>query len=264
MSDYINIGFVAKEVQERNFINKCAKVISRSNSFKLISCKYPLDENYSEWCEDENISIEAALEKCCKSNMAELICEYILFDKTIRNSVLRIKKDFGLYCFLLEIPSENFNLNNDIDTVENEVITFMRNALHDSFDYAFCDSEADFYDYFAKPQSRKNPYSIFISFNGNYSKTELSPWKIDGFTERLYYICPVCGYDRLDEPPYIDGYIPSHNICDCCGSEFGLDDCTQKSIEENRKKWIEAGCQWFDIEKKPPNWKLDEQLKNLY
>lgn len=245
MSDYINIGFAAKEVQERNFINKCAKVISRLNSFKLISCKYPLDENYSEWCEDENISIESALEKCCKSNMAELICEYILCDKIINNSVLRIKKDFGLHCFLLEILSENFDLNNDIDTVENEIIMFMRNASNDGFDYAFCDSEADFYDYFSESQSRKNPYSIFISFNEHDLKIELSSWRIDGFTERLYYICPVCGYDRLDEPPYIDGYIPSHNICDCCGSEFGLDDCTQKQIEENRKKWIEAGCQWF-------------------
>lgn len=264
MSDYINIGFAAEEVQERNFIDKCAKVISRLNSFKLISYKYPLDENYSEWCEDENISIEAALEKCCKSNMAELICEYILFDKIIKNSVLRMKKDFGPHCFLLEIPSENFDLNNDIDTVENEIMMFMRNASNDGFDYAFCDSEADFYDYFSESQSRKNPYSIFISFNEHDLKIELSSWKIDGFTERLYYICPICGYDRLDEPPRIDGYIPSHNICDCCGAEFGLDDCTQKQIEKNRKKWIEAGCQWFYIEEKPPNWKLEEQLKNLY
>lgn len=104
MSDYINIGFVTKEVQEKNVITKCAKVISRLNSFKLISCKYPLDENYSEWYEDENISIEAALEKCCKSNMAELICEYILFDKTIRNSVLRIKKISDCIAFCLKFP----------------------------------------------------------------------------------------------------------------------------------------------------------------
>lgn len=74
----------------------------------------------------------------------------------------------------------------------------------------------------------------------------------------MRYICPVCGYDRLEEPPYIDGYIPSHDICDCCGSEFGLDDC-----EEYRKKWIDMGCPWFSPESKPINWNLNEQLKNI-
>ena len=184
MGDYIDIGFVTKEVQEGNIITKCAKIISRLNCFKLILCKYPLAEDYSKWCEDYNISIEFALKKCYKSNMATLKCEYILHDKIIKNSIFCIKRDLGLCCFLLEIPSENFNLNNDIDTVENEVMMFMRNAANDGFDYAFCDSEADFYDYFVKSQSYKNPYSIFISFNEHSPKIELSSWKIDGFTKR--------------------------------------------------------------------------------
>lgn len=79
----------------------------------------------------------------------------------------------------------------------------------------------------------------------------------------MLYICPICGYDRLEEPPYIDGYIPSHDICDCCGSEFGLDDCTQEQIEKNRKKWIDMGYPWFSLESKPINWDPNEQLKNI-
>ncbi|MCM1328751.1 MAG: hypothetical protein NC253_04845 [Ruminococcus sp.] len=79
----------------------------------------------------------------------------------------------------------------------------------------------------------------------------------------MYYTCPVCGYDFLDEPPYIDGYIPSHNICGCCGAEFGLDDCTQGQIEKYREKWIEEGCQWFGGESKPENWNPYEQLEKI-
>ncbi len=80
----------------------------------------------------------------------------------------------------------------------------------------------------------------------------------------MYYICPVCGYDRLEEPTYIDGRIPSHDICDCCGCEFGLDDCTERQIEKYRQKWVNEGCRWFVPEMKPENWDIDVQLKNLH
>lgn len=72
------------------------------------------------------------------------------------------------------------------------------------------------------------------------------------------YICPVCGYDNLDEEPYEDDRIPSHNVCDCCGCKFGCDD-----NENYRRKWIEYGGKWFIPELKPKDWDMKIQLQNL-
>ena len=41
------------------------------------------------------------------------------------------------------------------------------------------------------------------------------------------YICPVCGYAYLEEPPRDEKGRPSFDICDCCGIEFGYEDCTE-------------------------------------
>ncbi len=72
------------------------------------------------------------------------------------------------------------------------------------------------------------------------------------------YICPCCGFPDLDEPPYYDGNIPSHNICECCGIEFGYE-----NTASYRKKWIENGCNWFSTEFKPLNWSFETQIKNI-
>ena len=83
------------------------------------------------------------------------------------------------------------------------------------------------------------------------------------------YICPVCGYDGLDEPAYGKNGEPSYNICSCCCFEYGVDDsCGYRSLEEDfndyRGKWIEKkGCKWFEADKKPQNWELSKQLNNL-
>ncbi|MCK4543621.1 MAG: hypothetical protein KAU17_15425 [Spirochaetales bacterium] len=78
------------------------------------------------------------------------------------------------------------------------------------------------------------------------------------------YICPVCGYSELDEPPYDDGGNPSYNICDCCGFEFGFDDGSEEmSFEAYRKKWIDEGIKWFSPDKKPSDWNIEEQLRNI-
>jgi rubredoxin len=47
-------------------------------------------------------------------------------------------------------------------------------------------------------------------------------------------ICRVCGliYDKF-YPWGEDGEVPSHDICDCCGTEFGYDDV---SIESSKAK----------------------------
>ena len=77
------------------------------------------------------------------------------------------------------------------------------------------------------------------------------------------YICPVCGFPDLDEPPYDNGN-PSYNICDCCGFEFGYDDGSEEmSFETYRKKWIDEGAKWFTKESKPNNWNLKQQLLNI-
>lgn len=78
------------------------------------------------------------------------------------------------------------------------------------------------------------------------------------------YICPVCGYDELDELPYDDG-TPSMDICDCCGFQFGVTDYDEHiSFEEWRQRWIAIGMPWGNDEiEKPENWNPREQLQNL-
>lgn len=70
-----------------------------------------------------------------------------------------------------------------------------------------------------------------------------------------YYLCPVCGYDRLDEPPM------GFSICSCCGTEFELDD-DELSHYELRKQWIDAGYHWWSPVVNPPiGWNPIGQLR---
>jgi len=78
------------------------------------------------------------------------------------------------------------------------------------------------------------------------------------------YVCHVCGYPNLDEPPWgDDGKTPSFNICPCCGVEFGYEDSTEKAKRNYRKEWLQKGAKWFDDEYKPKNWDLRSQLENI-
>ncbi|MDS0525033.1 hypothetical protein NNC19_05015 [Clostridium sp. SHJSY1] len=77
------------------------------------------------------------------------------------------------------------------------------------------------------------------------------------------YICPVCGYDELEEAPRDETGRPSFDICDCCGVKFGYEDCTKKSIKKYRDKWIKEGCNWTSEELKPDEWNIEKQLKNI-
>lgn len=71
------------------------------------------------------------------------------------------------------------------------------------------------------------------------------------------YICPVCGYERLSDPP------KNFSICSCCGTEFGFDDF-DKSYAKLRSIWIAKGYPWFDpIEHAPEDWDPTLQLENL-
>lgn len=77
-------------------------------------------------------------------------------------------------------------------------------------------------------------------------------------------ICPVCGFDGLEEPPYGDKGMPSYEICPCCGFEFGFDEeIAGSNYESFRSRWIASGALWFMPERKPGHWVLKTQLKNI-
>lgn len=75
--------------------------------------------------------------------------------------------------------------------------------------------------------------------------------------------CRVCGYELDFFPWGEDNKIPSHEICDCCGTEFGYEDSTIVGIRKKRNEFISSGLNWFDKKYKPDNWSFDEQLKNI-
>ena len=79
----------------------------------------------------------------------------------------------------------------------------------------------------------------------------------------MKYICPVCGYPELTEPPRNENGNPPFEMCDCCGVEFGYEDCSIDSIIQYRTEWIKNGCNWFAVEK-PLDWLFEEQLGKLH
>lgn len=94
------------------------------------------------------------------------------------------------------------------------------------------------------------------------------------------YFCPCCGYSGLTKPayerlkipvpdsvipPYEQWYgLPSYDVCDCCGFEFGNDDNpgTGKPItfREYLSNWIKEDALWFVSSKRPNNWTINHQL----
>lgn len=70
----------------------------------------------------------------------------------------------------------------------------------------------------------------------------------------MRYDCPVCGYDKLNEPP------ADWTICPCCRTEFGYSDAT-RSYNELRVAWIDEGARWLSKRvEKPFGWLASEQL----
>lgn len=86
--------------------------------------------------------------------------------------------------------------------------------------------------------------------------------------EELLNICPVCGWDELEEPPFNEYGFPSYEICPCCGFETGYHDSNLGyTFEKYREKWLEKGFPFLHIEdEKPQEWNelvLNRQLKNI-
>jgi hypothetical protein len=68
------------------------------------------------------------------------------------------------------------------------------------------------------------------------------------------YLCPVCGFDRLEDPP------KNFVICASCGTEFGYDDAFC-SHTELRVKWLRGGAQWRStVDARPENWDPLQQV----
>lgn len=77
----------------------------------------------------------------------------------------------------------------------------------------------------------------------------------------LTYLCPVCGFTALTEPPYDDFGCPTYVICPCCGTEFGYDDSTA-THQVLREKWVSLGMHWWNNRQQPPEgWDADAQLR---
>lgn len=81
-----------------------------------------------------------------------------------------------------------------------------------------------------------------------------------------FYKCPVCGYDKLNNPIYDNNGFGTYEICVCCGFEFGVDDYPNKeeSYRIWRVNWIKNGCKWFSKHKKPDkDWNALSQIIKL-
>lgn len=81
------------------------------------------------------------------------------------------------------------------------------------------------------------------------------------------YICPVCGYPDLHEPPRsarTGG--GSYEICPSCGFEFGVtDDDKGFTYDQWRQRWIDRGMLWESagVRPAPQGWDPRAQLQRL-
>ena len=70
----------------------------------------------------------------------------------------------------------------------------------------------------------------------------------------MSYDCPVCGYDKLNEPP------ADWSICPCCRTEFGYSDAN-RTFHELRAAWVSEGARWLSKRvEMPRGWLANEQL----
>ncbi len=76
------------------------------------------------------------------------------------------------------------------------------------------------------------------------------------------HLCLVCG--QIYEASLTDAREDIDGFCDCCGCHFGADDYSPVSARAQRKEWLEEeGGRWFLESRRPSDWNLEEQLKNI-
>ena len=81
----------------------------------------------------------------------------------------------------------------------------------------------------------------------------------------MKFVCPVCGYDGLEEEPRPGAGGGSFEICPSCGFQFGVSDddhgCT---YDQWRQQWIDGGMIWDKGRSHPrAGWNPVEQLARL-
>ena len=81
----------------------------------------------------------------------------------------------------------------------------------------------------------------------------------------MNYMCPVCGFDGLDEPPYSPAGYGLFEICPSCGFQYGVsDDNNGISFHEWREDWIDQGMPWSSKGiPAPKGWNPEAQLLEL-
>lgn len=80
------------------------------------------------------------------------------------------------------------------------------------------------------------------------------------------FMCPVCGYPDLVEPPRIGTGGGSYAYCPSCDFQFGVtDDDEGFTYESWRERWIARGMPWAagDDVQGPTNWDPAAQLRNV-
>lgn len=73
----------------------------------------------------------------------------------------------------------------------------------------------------------------------------------------------VCALLQADPPWGVSGREPSHNICDCCGVEFGYEDVRLEGVRKYREEWLRQGASWARPSCKPSGWSPEQQMLNL-
>ena len=82
-----------------------------------------------------------------------------------------------------------------------------------------------------------------------------------------FYICPICGYDKLEEAPYNTNGGGSFDICPCCGQEFGYQvidpnrDFERLVIQRNN--WVKSDHKISHNDFFVGEFHYEEQIKNL-
>ena len=76
------------------------------------------------------------------------------------------------------------------------------------------------------------------------------------------FICPICWFDKLDEPAFDITGNWSQELCPCCWNQFWYN-ANPNNITDLRIDWIKKGCQ-FRSENKIKWWSHIDQLKNIW
>jgi hypothetical protein len=83
------------------------------------------------------------------------------------------------------------------------------------------------------------------------------------------YLCFVCGFGGLDEPPWSNG-AGSDEICPSCGIHFGYDDyaggnagAREALYRRRRATWIAEGMKWWSSNGQPDGWDAEAQLRSV-